>query len=235
MPRITVIRLLKYRKWTEELGYDREWIIQKKQARTYDILQTLFSKKNGFVVPLRYDHYLALSNGIDKETHQEILTEIDPVTPYGVKIVSIAHKYPAIGQLIASRLLEEKPGKIIYLDGVEDENVVVHIDFNSVTMYTEMTSIFESYMRILELYDIVTKYVFQLGGITSYLGGDNMLAVVPENKLDELLELIPSYLKAGVGLSYVPRKALLLASKALTIIRSGKVDKRFLILRDEDV
>lgn len=234
MPRITLIKLLRYREWTENLGYDREWIIQKKQARTYDILQTLFSKKNGFVIPLRYDYYLALSNGINKETHQEILTEIDSIAPHGVKIVSIPHKYPAIGQLIASHLLEEKPGKLVYVEGEEDENVVVHVDFNSVTMYTEMTSVFESYMRIQTLYSLLTKYVFQLGGITSYLGGDNMLAIVPEENLNELLELLPSYLKAGIGLSYVPRKALLLASKALTIIRSGKVEDRFVILRDDE-
>ncbi len=234
VPRITIIKLLKYREWTENLGFDREWIIQLKQSQIYNLLQTLFSKKNGFVLPIRYDYYIALSNGINHDTHLEILTEIESITPHGVRVVSVSHKYPAIAQLVASHLLHERKDKFLFIDSVEDENVIAHIDFNYVTRYTESTSVFESYMRIISLYYHITKYVFRLGGITAYLGGDNMIALIPSEQVNELLEIMPSYLKVGIGVSNIPRKALQLASKALTMIRHGLVDKKYLILYDEE-
>jgi GTP cyclohydrolase IIa len=235
VPRITIIKLLKYREWTEDLGFDREWIIQLKQSQIYNLLQTLFSKKNGFVLPIRYDYYIALSNGINYDTHLEILTEIESITPHGVRVVSVSHKYPAIAQLIASRLLHERRDKFLFLDSEEDENVIAHIDFDYVTRYTELTSVFESYMRIISLYYNITRYVFRLGGITAYLGGDNMVALIPGDRVNELLEIMPSYLKTGIGVSRIPRKALQLASKALTMIRHGLVDKKHLILYDEEL
>ncbi|MCD6301718.1 MAG: GTP cyclohydrolase IIa [Staphylothermus sp.] len=233
MPRITLIKLLRYREWTEELGYDREWIIQSKQAKIYDLIQILFSKKNGFAFPLRYDYFIALSNGIDEKTHYEILMEIDSATPYGIKMVSLTHKYPAIAQLIASHIIRDKPGKLVFLEGDEDNNVVAHIDFNNITLYTDMTSVFESYLKIQSLYYNISKYAFQLGGISTYLGGDNMVVILPEEKIDRFLENLPYYLKIGIGVSSVPRKAMSLASKALTMIREGLVRKNYIILRDE--
>ncbi len=235
MPRITLLKLLRYREWTEELGYDREWIIQSKQAKMYDLIQLLFSKKNGFAFPLRYDYFIALSNGIDEKTHYEILMEIDSVAPYGIKMVSLVHKYPAIAQLIASHVIREKPGKLVFFEGDEDNNVIIHIDFNNITSYTEMTSVFESYLKIQSLYYNISKYAFQLGGISTYLGGDNMLVILPEEKINRFLENLPYYLKIGIGISRIPRKALSLASKALTMIRKGVVRKNYLILRDENV
>ncbi len=231
MPRITLIKLLEYREWTESLGHDREWIIQTNQSRIYSLLQQLFSKRGGFIIPIRYDYYVALSNGIDADTHREILLEIESAAPRGIRIVSLTHKYPFSAQLIATRLLGETTEKFIYLDGEEDENVVLHIDFNNITGMTYMTSIYETYMKIMQFYTQTMYAAARLGGIASYLGGDNMLAIMNRDLVKGFLEIIPSYVKVGIGISYVPRRALELAAEALGKIRK-EAGPRLLELSD---
>ena len=231
MPRLTIIKLLGYREWTESLGDDREWIIQTNQSKTYTLIQQLFSKKQGFAIPIRYDYYIALSNGIDKETHREILLEIESIAPSGVKIVSLTHKYPFTAQLLGTRILEESSEKLVYIDGKEDENIILHIDFNDITAMTYMTSVFETYMKIMSFYTNITYAAARLGGITTYLGGDNMIAIMNKDTLREFINNIPSYVKIGGGSSYYPRKALELAARALAIIRKNR-EKHFLLLSD---
>ncbi len=231
MPRLTIIKLLGYREWTESLGNDREWIIQTRQSKTYTLIQQLFSKKQGFAIPIRYDYYIALSNGIDERTHREILLEIESIAPNGVKIVSLTHKYPFTAQLLGTRILEESTEKLVFIDGEEDENIILHIDFDNITAMTYMTSIYETYMKIMSFYTNITYAAARLGGITTYLGGDNMIAIMNRNTLDEFISNIPSYVKIGGGTSYYPRKALELAAKALSTIRKNR-GKRFLLLSD---
>ncbi len=234
MPRITLIKLLKYREWTENLGSDREWKIQLVQSRIYHVLQSLFSKSGGFVIPLRYDYFIALSNGVSREIHEKILVDIESVAPYGVRIVSLSHKYPFTAQLYATRVIEHSTNKLVYIDGVEDENVVIHIDFNNISELTYSSSVFETYARITTIYSEITSYAARLGGITGYLGGDNMIVVLHMEALKEFLEILPSYLKAGVGVSKSPREALSLAAEALTRIRRER-SLRYLVLSDNGV
>lgn len=232
MPRITLIKLLEYREWTESLGDDREWIIQLNQSKTYTLLQSLFSKKNGYIIPLRYDYYLALSNGIGEETHREVLLELESIAPRGAKMVSIPHKYPFTAQLLASRIMEKSPEKLVYIHGEEDETVVAHIDFDDITALTYKTSIYESYLRIQQVYTEITFLSARLGGITSYLGGDNILVILPKETINDFIDNMPSYLKIGVGIAKEPRKALSLATKALDMLRRNR-EKKKLILHDE--
>lgn len=231
MPRITLVKLLRYREWTESLGPDREWRIQLLQSSIYSLLQSLFSKQNGFVIPLRYDYYIALSNGIDRDTHERILVELDSIAPHGVRIVSLTHKYPLIAQLIASRIIEHSEDKLVYRDGLEDENVILHIDLDDITSLTYSTSVFETYMRITSIYAEITNYATRLGGLTGYLGGDNMIVILHRDGLNDFIDTLPNYLKVGIGISYSPRKALSLAAKALTILRRER-GRRFLVYSD---
>ncbi|OYT40456.1 MAG: GTP cyclohydrolase [Desulfurococcales archaeon ex4484_58] len=231
MPRITLIKLLKYREWTEELGSNREGIIQIKQSTIYGIFQEKFWEKQCFVLPFRFDYYIVLSNGLSKEDLEVIVKETEQYTPYGIKAVSLTHKYPAIAQMLATKLLHRND-KIIFLDGEEDENVIVHIDLNNITELTDQTSVYESYLEILMLYYYIAKYVFELGGIANYLGGDNLIAIIPYENLERLLNVIPSNVKVGVGVSYYPREALRLAAQALSTIRKKETTQNYLVLND---
>jgi GTP cyclohydrolase IIa len=233
LPRLTLIKLVDYREWTESLGHDREWRIQLTQSKIYNLLQQLFSKKDGFVIPIRYDYFIALSNGIDRETHKKILLEAEAVSPRGVRLVSIVHRKPFSAQLVATRMLENTTEKLVFLDGKEDANTVAHVDFNDISSLTMETSVFETHMKIQRIYGEITYMAARLGGITGYLGGDNMIAVIPSENLDAFLANIPSYLKVGVGVAYKPRKAFELAAEALTVIRRDR-KRRFLIHSSRD-
>jgi GTP cyclohydrolase IIa len=233
LPRLTLIKLVDYREWTESLGHDREWRIQLTQSKIYNLLQQLFSKKDGFVIPIRYDYFIALSNGIDRETHKKILLEAEAVSPRGVRLVSIVHRKPFSAQLVATRMLENTTEKLVFLDGKEDANTVAHVDFNDISSLTMETSVFETHMKIQRIYSEITYMAARLGGITGYLGGDNMIAVIPSENLDAFLANIPSYLKVGVGVAYKPRKAFELAAEALTVIRRDR-KRRFLIHSSRD-
>ena len=71
-----------------------------------------------------------------------------------------------------------------------------------------------------------------IGGITSYLGGDNLIAILPVDRYIDLIDIMPSYLKIGIGISKIPRKAMELSTKALTSIRKGLVNKNYYVLYD---
>jgi len=230
LPRITLIELVDYRKWTEELGYDREGLIQIEQSRIYNTIQKLFWLNNCFVLPFRYDYYIALTNGLNREKLSEIAGQIERETPYGVKTVSTTHKYPSIALYRASMIIRNN--KFYYEDGDEDKYVIVHLDLNNITEMAFETSIYEAYLTILDVYRFISNYVFKHNGIASYLGGDNLFAILPEEEYKLFLEIIPTYIKAGVGISHNSRKALELAARALSMIRSGRVRENIIVLHD---
>jgi len=84
VPRITLIELVNYRKWTEELGFDREGVVQVKQASIYGFLQDFFWARNCFTLPFRYDYYIVLSNGLQESVLRDLFKKLDGIAPYGV-------------------------------------------------------------------------------------------------------------------------------------------------------
>ncbi len=230
MPRITVVELYRYRYWTETLGSDREWIIQSKQAEIYSLLQKLFSRNNGFVIPLRYDYYIALSNGISREVHEEIYTAVSSDCPVTVRFSSVPHKYPLTAEIIATKKLAFSTSNFIFIEGEESPIVVLHIDIDDIMRLTYETSIYETYLMTMKLYTNVIDVALRHGGIASYLGGDNIVAILPEDTYMEFIGILPEYTKTGVGIDYSPRRALELATKALDDIRRRR-DKKFIVYR----
>ena len=234
MPRITLIELIKYRQWTEELGFDREGLIQVKQARLYSLIQDLFWENNCFTLPFRYDYYIVISNGLKKSILYEITEKIKPHTPYGLKIASTIHKYPVIALDNAFHILKDKD--FYYEEGFDEDNIVVaHVDLNKITELALQTSIYESYVEVVTVYKYIVEYAFKHGGIASYLGGDNVVVVLPEESYKSFLEVIPSYIKVGVGISRNARKALELAAKALAKIRSNNISENVIIYQDDSL
>lgn len=227
MPRITIIELYRYRYWTEKLGFDREWIIQSSQAELYSTLQKLFSKNDGLLIPLRYDYYLGLSNTISRERHEEIFTAISTSIPVHVRMVSIVHEYPSTAQLLATYYLASSTKNFIYIEGNEDPNVILHIDVNNITKLTYGTSIYETYTLTMKFFTEVASIAYRYGGLAGYLGGDNIIAILPLNSYKEFVNSLPDYVKIGIGISIKPRKAMELATKALDEIRRGR-KRRFI-------
>uniref|UniRef100_A0A7C4NUX6 GTP cyclohydrolase III n=1 Tax=Staphylothermus marinus TaxID=2280 RepID=A0A7C4NUX6_STAMA len=231
MPRITLVKLVDYRKWTEELGFDREGLIQIKQAEIYRWIQERAWSMGFFAMPLMYDHYLILTNGISREELIDLAEYIEEKTPCSIKVVSITHKNPAIAQLYASRILQVSENKITYIDGEDSVNVIAHIDLNDITSLINETSIYEAYLEVNMLLNQLSSQIYEQNGLVSYLGGDNFVAILPSENYEKLITRIPGCLKVGVGVSINPREAFKLATEALTRIRKGYVKTNYLIIQ----
>ncbi len=223
--KIGVLELIGYREWTEELGSDREWIIQTIQSGIYKFLQEELSKANGFVLPLRYDYYVLILNGVNDNNVIEIITKLAEISPVPLRLAVACGESPYEAQSKATSMLR-KCNDIICLDNCNNEYesckiAVAHFDINSFTKKIESASVYDTFIEIEELCIDLSLKMKNLGGITQYLGGDNIVAFLSPSKINDLKEMVlRDDLKVGIGVSHVTRKAMELASKALDQIRS---------------
>ncbi len=221
--RIGVLELIGYREWTEELGSDREWIIQSIQSGLYKFLQEEFSRINGFVLPLRYDYYVLILNNVDMGESKRIISKLARISPVPPKVAVSCEETPYKAQMKATQVLR-KCNSTFCIDGcnnrVDSRIAVAHFDINSFTRKIESVSVYDTFIEIEELCIDTSLKMKNIGGITQYLGGDNIVSFFSPTKIENLKEIIPrDDLKVGVGIAYTARKAMELASKALDTIR----------------
>ncbi len=99
---------------------------------------------------------------------------------------------------------------------------IAHIDLVDSTTSTEWTSSYQLYEHVWSVVNQVRLYLAPYGGITLYLGGDNIVSIVQpainENDLKPLANLINA--RIGVGIARSGRVAMKLATEALDSLRS---------------
>ncbi|MEM0366819.1 MAG: GTP cyclohydrolase IIa [Acidilobaceae archaeon] len=231
--RITVIELVGYREWTESLGSDREWFIQETQATLYKSLQEVASRLGGFVLPVRYDYMLILASNINVDDHREILEIASQNSKVEVRIASSCDKTPLGAERRALEILRKIRGDGLAYEVCGDDEIVViaHLDVNNITLNTLSEGVVKTYHTMLNLISRLADLIEPRGGVIQYLGGDNILVVLPvEEYLSSATLLIrESNLKAGLGIARTAREALKLAAQALHEIRS-RVDKRNMVI-----
>ncbi len=232
--RIAVLEQVGYREWTESLGSDREWVIQGIQSSLYHGVQRVASELGGFVLPLRYDYMMILGSGLDPGEHELILGVAEKHSPVPVRMASACAYTPLGAEAAASRRLRGiEPGSLGYTRCPRREAVAVaHIDVNDFTAITMSTSVYRTFWLVRRLLLRLHASLARHGGLVSYLGGDNVVAVLPVNDAGKAVqEILDDGLKAGLGISGKAREALRLAAEALdTIRKSRRKEKRTLVL-----
>ncbi len=238
--KIGVLELIGYREWTEELGSDREWIIQTIQSGIYKFLQEELSKANGFVLPLRYDYYILVLNGVDADSIAKIMIKLADISPVPLRLAVSCGESPYEAQSRATSMLR-KCNDTICVSSCDDEHesqkiAVAHFDINSFTKKIESASVYDTFIEIEELCIDLSLKMKSIGGITQYLGGDNIVTFLSPSKINDLKEMIlRDDLKVGVGIAYTTRKAMELATRALDLIRSMRrngVHNKIIILEE---
>ncbi len=233
--RVTVLEQIGYREWTESLGSDREWLIQRVQAELYIALQDVASRYGAFSMPIRYDYMLILSSNVGYEAHVDILNVARSYSKVKVRIASSCGINPLEAEAKAFKLLAETEiGGLTYTSCPGEEVVAIaHLDLNNITGTTAQEGITRSYNKILGLLGRIAKIAESEGGITQYLGGDNILVILPPLNYIGLTEKLigEDDLKAGIGVSRTAREALRLAAKALHELRLMR-DKRIIAYTD---
>ncbi len=235
MVQVTIIRLIGYKEWTESLGPDREHIIQGVQARLHGGLVDAFSGLNAWAHPLRYDYLLAITNGLGNEEITRVVRRLSEYSPVPLSSGTYANANPRIAEREAFRLaIRAGPGESL-MGGSDDGYVAIaHIDLVDSTTSTEWTSSYQLYEHVWGVVDQVRLYLSPHGGITLYLGGDNIVSIIPptinEDELKPLANLINA--RIGVGAARSGRTAMRLATEALDILRSRN-DHGVLMLRED--
>ncbi|MEN3000189.1 MAG: GTP cyclohydrolase IIa [Acidilobaceae archaeon] len=220
--RVTVVELKGYREWTESLGEDREWLIQSSQASLYRELQKVSSSRGGFVLPMRYDYMLVLSSNLCEEDHREIWEAARQNAQVKVRMASTCARSPLEAELRAWTALKTLKEDFIFefCEG-EESSVISHLDVNYITTSTREEGVTRTYHSMLNLVGRLSDIAEPRGGIIQYLGGDNVLAVLPgEGYLGVTITLMKeANIKAGLGVARKARDALALAARALHEIR----------------
>ena len=238
--KIGVLELIGYREWTEGLGSDREWIIQTIQSGIYKFLQEELSKTNGFVLPLRYDYYILVLNGVDANSTAKIMAKLANISPVPLRLAVSCGESPYEAQSRATSMLR-KCNDTVCESGCgskyESQKIAAaHFDINSFTKKIESASVYDTFIEIEELCIDLSLKMKSIGGITQYLGGDNIIAFLSPSKINDLKEMIlRDDLKVGVGIAYITRKAMELASRALDLIRSMRrngVHNKIIVLEE---
>lgn len=234
--KIGVLEQIGYREWTEEIGDDREWRIQRTQALFYSSVQDAASRRGGFVLPVRYDYMIILASSLDARDLSFILETAKASSPVPVRLAAACGSTPVEAADRAWRLLgEAKEGSLAFEACEEPEYVAVgHLDINNITAATRAEGVVKTYTAVMRTMAEMAARAYEQGAITQYLGGDNVLVVLPIEGLREAIEdlVLIDDLKAGVGVAASARRALELAARALRAIRTGKVQGRIYEIRE---
>ena len=234
--RLGVIELVGYREWTETLGHDREWRIQHTQARLYASLQDAAKDLGAYIVPLRMDYMVFLAENVEGlEELTRVLEEESP-TPYRI-VVAKARSPREAERASTLELGRTRLGELRSLELCRGEefSTIAHIDINDITrtMGRDGVTVYTSYVHVVSLYNRLQERLLGEEAIVSYLGGDNIIAILPPGGEKIVESIVDSSLKAGVGVSRTPREALALATLALdTIRREGRKQGRVMVIRD---
>ncbi|MEB2835784.1 MAG: GTP cyclohydrolase IIa [Desulfurococcales archaeon] len=241
LTRLTLIELRGYREWTESLGDDREWAIQLTQARIYRAAQEEAKEHGGFVVPLRYDFMVLLSSNLQDYSQKAVIDAVASESPVPVRAASACAPTPLDALRAAQGMLGRVEPGGLEVEGcsAREETAVAHVDVDNISYATLQRGAYEAFLDVVRLHHVLAEEAAAAGALVQYLGGDNILVVLPpaaprldaERLLARTGEMAPRgmTLKAGVGIAPTPREALSLAARALHDIRSRRAHERIVV------
>lgn len=237
---LTLIQIDNYGPWTVTPSPRRETDLQTMQSRLYADLSQFIGSHDGYVFFTRFDNMVAVTNGMDRAAHKRLQETVRNRYPVSVSL-SVAHEAEPAGAIAtASRQLQEAGSaqdgdrrEILRVDrrGTrEDDRVhIAHFDINNVTeSYTDELNAFDTFLQVEQGYATLMRYMWEsYGGLSFFVGGDNIIAVCPdlearayEEIIDHVSEQTDVALKVGVGSDRQAQPAGMAAKHALETCRT---------------
>ncbi|MGC9105048.1 MAG: GTP cyclohydrolase IIa [Thermoprotei archaeon] len=210
--KILELRLRGYREWTESLGSDREWKIQSVQHDLASRLAKVAGEVGSFSIPYRFDSYILLADGVSSEGLERVIDSFSKVAPVRVEACwGFGEDYLEALKSCGSR--REYP---------DTEVLVAHFDLDGFTALSDRT---DAFLKVREFAREVEEFFLERGGLTHYLGGDNVVVFLPPSRKDSVVEFLKGKtgVKVGVGVGKTPREALSVAAEQLDSIRRARV------------
>ena len=215
MHRAVTVILRGYREWTEGLGEDREWRIQLTQARIEETASKGAARCNSFYLPQRKDVLAFIANGVDRECMEEVVKEIEEVSP-----VPIETRF-GCGPTPLSALRSDE------WECESSPIAAVHVDLN----YFTKDEVYSAYVRVMNSFSILLNAFLAVGGVGAYLGGDNFAFFLDPKDLGLVneVERLVKDAKIGVGVGNNAREALAKAASSLRYLRENRNLRSYLI------
>ncbi|HET7323029.1 MAG TPA: GTP cyclohydrolase IIa [Halococcus sp.] len=218
---ITLIQIDNYGPWTVTPEPRREVDLQTMQSRLYADLSQLFGNRDGYVFFSRFDNMVAVTNGIDKESHALIQESVGNRYPVTVSLSIAAGETPiealddasrqlqAAGSAQASDRREILRGETIReAHRTEGDVQIAHFDVNDATgKYTDQLNEFDTFIHIEQGYAEVMRYLREAhDSLSFFVGGDNIICICPtldetayRDAISHVRETVDVELKVGVG------------------------------------
>lgn len=230
MVRVGLIRLENYENWIKSLGHDREWRVQAFQASLYKNLIFMSTAIGAFSLPLTYDSYIIILNGINKNKFKNLLINLSRKIHINLKAyVGFGENYiEAIDKVKIFTEEDYTPS-----DKSLEITVVAHLDLDDYYGLLNEKGWRDIYETIRKIVIDITETSIKQGGLAYYAGGDNIICFLPLKNLEAFLEYVKimKNIKVGIGISEKPREALKLATKALETLRMEHRERKIFMIK----
>ena len=205
MHKLAKVVLEGYREWTESLGDDREWLIQRTQSEIEKTASEAAKEVGAFYLPTRKDVLIFILNGI--ENPELIFESLERVSPVPIRVEIGCGKTP----------LEALRGKPCKETG---PIAALHVDINSF----RSKDYYLGYVESIQLFESLLKVGLGFGAVGGYLGGDNVLLFADPSDAQSLGSTICTMfdVKVGIGIASTARESLALAARALRRLRENR-------------
>ncbi|MEF8882885.1 MAG: GTP cyclohydrolase III [Halapricum sp.] len=243
---LTHVQIDNYGPWTVTPEPRREVDLQTLQSRLYADLSQLFGNRGGYVFFSRFDNMIAVTNGLTMEDHAMIQESVGNRYPVTMSLSVATGTTPASALETATDQLQDAGsaqdksrreilrGRHIDEEFRTDEDLqIAHFDVNDATgKYTDQLSEFDTFIQIEQSYAELMKYMRETyGGLSFFVGGDNIIAVCPEmdgedyqDAIDHVHDEVDVKLKVGVGRGRLAEEAGMDAKHALEECRAKGTD-----------
>jgi len=238
---VTHIQIDNYGPWTVTPEPRREVDLQTLQSRIFADLSQLFGNRDGYVFFTRFDNMVAVTNGIDMDSHalvQESVGNRYPVT-MSLSVATGRSPVTALGtateQLQEAGSAQDKHRREILKGRAIDEQFqspddvqIAHFDVDDATeKYTDQLNEFDTFIRIEQGYAELMQHMReQHGSLSFFVGGDNVIAICPDldaaayhTAINHVHDAVDVELKVGVGRGQTASDAGMDAKHALETCR----------------
>ena len=231
---LTHIQIDNYGPWTVEPEPRREMDLQTLQSRLFADLAQFVGSRDGYVFFTRFDNMVAVTNGLGRDAHELLQESVGNRYPITVSLGTAVDSVPvealegateqvqAAGSAQDESRTEALAGE--YRQPEADDVAIAHFDVNDATgKYTDRLNEFDSFIRIEQSYASLMQYMREEhGALSFFVGGDNIIAAVPEMTeseyeaaIDHVSDDVGVELKVGVGHGPTPADAGIDAKHAL--------------------
>ena len=232
---VTLLQIDNYGPWTTTPEPRREMDLQTLQSRLYADVAQFLGHRDAYVFFTRFDNMVAVTNGVDGAAHASLQRSIGNRYPVSVSLGTAVAERPvdalesANGRLqTAGSAQDESRTEVLageYLSETDPSDLqIAHFDVvNATGKYTDRLNEFDTFVNIERAYGSLMRHLREAhGGLSFFVGGDNIVAVcpdLPEGAFDEAIAHVDGdvevELQVGVGRGASAHEAGFAAKHAL--------------------